>query len=449
MLEKLREHKILIVIMVTSFVTPFASSALTLSLPDIGRMYQAPPELLGWVIESFVLSSLVFLLPLGRTADCYGKRRVFLWGNAIMAATSVLCALSTSIGMLLAARALQGIGAAMLYVTSMAILSIVYSEKGRGMAMGWMTAMVYGGLAAGPVLGGYLNDTLGWQSIFAFLAVLSGAVFVAARSVLQEEWRGKVGMEKDGLGAILYGIAALLLVYGITTLVESPWAPALILLGAVLLVLFVRVELRAVNPMLPVRIFTKNRTFTCSNIASMMNYAATFAVSFLLSLYLQSVHGFSAQEAGLVLLTQTVMQTVVSPLTGKLSDKYPASILSSAGMALTALGLAALAFATHANSIAALFPCLFAIGTGFAFFSVPNNNTIMGSVPATYYSMASSVLSTVRLIGQTASIAIVTLAVTIPWAGLAQEEMLRRDITISLAFFAVICAIGILPSRIR
>ncbi len=435
--------------MVTSFVTPFASSALTLSLPDIGRMYGATPDELGWVIESFVLSSLVFLLPLGRTADRYGKRIVFLWGNALMALTSLLCAQAGSIHMLLAARALQGFGAAMLYVTSIAILSLVYSGKGRGMAMGWMTAMVYGGLAAGPVLGGYLNDTLGWQSIFVFLAVLSTGVFFAARLILTEDWRGKVGKKKDGAGAALYGLGAFLLVYGVTTLVGNGWAPALILLGILLLVLFVRVELRAKNPMLPVRIFTKNRTFTCSNVASMLNYSATFSVSFLLSLYLQSIHRMTAREAGLVLLVQTVMQTVVSPLTGKLSDKYPASILSSVGMGLTALGLGALALATHTDTILGLFPCLFAIGIGFAFFSAPNNNTIMGSVPKEYYSMASSVLSTVRLIGQTASIALVTLAVTIPWEGLAQMEMLRRDITLSLGFFAFVCAIGILPSRIR
>lgn len=442
-------HKILLIVMVTSFITPFSSSALTLSLPDIGRMYGAGPNLLSWVVESFVLSSLVFLLPIGRLADRYGKRVIFLFGNAAVGITSFFCAFSTSIEMLLFARILQGIGAAMLYVTGVSILSVCYRGKTRGMAMGWMTGMVYAGLAMGPVLGGFLNDTLGWQSIFYLVGVMSICVFLTAKALMKEPWLGKAGAKRDYLGAILYGIAALLFVYGLSELVQDPYAPLCIAAGIVFGILFIRREWCAKEPMLSVRIFTVNKTFTCSSLASMMNYASTFAISFLLSLYLQSVMGLRAGEAGFLLLVQAIVMSVFSPMTGKLSDKYPASLLSSFGMALTTIGLFFLAYETHNSEIYGLIPCLIVIGLGFAFFSAPNNNTIMSSVPEEYYSMASSVLATVRLIGQVMSIALVTLAVTIPWTGLGEMDILRRNITIALAFFGIVCGIGILPSRIR
>ncbi|SFT37248.1 Predicted arabinose efflux permease, MFS family [Selenomonas sp. GACV-9] len=392
-------RKILAVIMLASFLTPFSGSALILSLPAIGQEYQVGADTLSWVIESYLITSFLFLLPMGRAADRWGKVRVFEMGNLLFMLFSLLPAVFDSFALLLSARALQGIGSSMIFATSTSILADAYPGKNRGKAMGWMVSVVYAGLSFGPVIGGFMNDGLGWRSLFWFMALYAGLVLVVALKVLKH----------------MAGAAA----------------PA------------------REMPKLSVSLFTENREFTLSCLTAMLNYSATFAISFLLSLYLQSILSISAKTTGFILLAQPVLMMLLSPLAGSLSDRKPAAVLCSLGMAIITVGLIALTLITHAQVLWPVIPSILVIGIGFAFFAAPNNNAIMSSLPRKYYNMASSLLSTMRLGGQVLSMALVTVIMAIAWPELAPRDALTRNITAAFLLFSVLCFLGVIPSLLR
>ena len=394
---RMDSRKILAVIMMASFLTPFSGSALILSLPAIGQEYQVGADTLSWVIESYLITSFLFLLPMGRAADRWGKVRVFEMGNLLFMLFSLLPAVFDSFALLLSARALQGIGSSMIFATSTSILADAYPGKNRGKAMGWRVSVVYAGLSFGPVIGGFMNDGLGWRSLFWFMAAYAGLVLVAALCVLK----------------------------------NAVPAPA------------------REMPKLSLRLFTQNREFTLSCLTAMLNYSATFAISFLLSLYLQSILGISAQRAGFLLLAQPVLMMVLSPLAGSLSDRKPAALLCSLGMAIITAGLVALAVLTYYQLLWPLIPSIVVIGIGFAFFAAPNNNAIMSALPRQYYNMASSLLSTMRLGGQVLSMALVTLLLAISWPPLSPVASLSRNISLAFLFFSVLCFLGVIPSLLR
>ena len=432
--------KILLTMMMSSFVTPFTSSALTLSLPDIGRDYGASANELGWVLEIFLLASIVCLLPMGKLADRFGKRRVFLWGTVLFTLSSALCIVTPDMGFLLAARALQGVAAAMLYATNMSIVALSFPPEQRGRALGWMVSMVYVGL---------LNYYAGWQSIFVFITAACLACVVMTMLYLHQEWCEAAVQGVDGTGALLYGLAMIFAMFGLSELAELAWGWMTLALGLLLLIAFVRHEMKAQDPILPVHIFVENREFSLSNLTAMINYSATFAISFLMSIYLQSVLGLSSREAGLVMLIQPIVMAMLSPTAGKLSDRHSPTRIATVGMAITALGILGLVAVVHLESLWLVVPVVIVIGVGFALFAAPNNNAIMGAVPKRYYSLATSMIGTVRLVGQVISVAIVTMVLSLDWNWLPQLEGLVRNIEISFIVFTLLCLIGILPSVAR
>lgn len=396
--EFIRQHSLLWLIMASGFLTPFTGSALSLSLPDLGRQYGAGPESLTWVLGSFLISAFLCLLPVGQLAERWGKARLFTLGAGIFAVTSFACILADSLSFLIAGRMLQGAGAAMNFATNNALLALAYPREKRGWAMGWMIAMVYVGLSLGPVLGGALNHYLGWQSIFAFSGCLALGVCLASPAVLREV---------PGAG-------------------ERGGSPGL----------------------LPLEAF-RERTFSYASLAALLNYMATFAVGFLLSFYLQDILGYPSHESGLFLLLQPVVMALLSPAMGAFSDKHSPQSLSAGGMALISLGLFGLGLLVRAGGFYGIFPCLFFLGVGFALFAAPNNNAIMGSVPRKFYSFASSWLGLVRLLGQVLSVLLVTALLHLSQEGLAGKELLSFNVQLSFAVMGIICFAGVWAARVR
>ncbi len=443
------EYRILFTIMLTSFLTPFTGSALNLALPSLGAEYGASPAALGWVLGSFLLAAIVVLLPFGKLADRYGKRRFFVMGNGIFALTSFMAVFAPNLSWLIAARAAQGIGSAMTFATSMSILTLVIPKERRGWAMGWNVAVVYTGLTLGPAVGGFLNYYYGWHSIFILLAALGAIAFLTARHTLQEEWYADSSPVWDRKGALLYGGAILFIVYGLSQLLSEPAAPWLLLGGLLLFGVFIRFELHTENPLLPVSLLFINRPFSMSCLAALLNYCATFASSLLLSLYLQSIIGLTSRSAGLILLAQPVIMAALSPLMGRLSDKYAPTKLATLGMAVITSGLTGFALTVHSLSLYLLIPMLLITGTGFALFAAPNNNAIMSSVEKKHYGLATSLLSTTRLMGQVLSVAMMNLILSLQWTGLAPKETLLQNLEIALLCFALFSGLGIIPAKIR
>lgn len=443
--QKSLERTALINVMLTSFMVTFMGSAINLSLPSIGQEFSSSVVLTGWVVTSYLLASAAFLLPIGRLADIVGRRRVYLIGVVGFALFAFLCTFSTSMKMFIGLRVLQGLASSLIFGTGMAILTSVFPPERRGRALGWSVSVTYLGLSVGPVLGGILNHQLGWRSIFYFTVLLGVGAAAFTLTRLKGEWAGARGETFDWGGSLLYMLGLTALLMGMSTLTGSSWSVGLLAGGATLLAVFVIYELRVHQPVLQVGLLVRNHAFAYSNLAAMIHYSATFAVSFLMSLYLQTVQGYSSQSAGFVLLSQPLIMAVFSPLAGRLSDRVEPRLVASLGMGLTTLGLFGFVFLGMNTSPALLVANLAMMGLGFALFSSPNSNAVMGSVDRRSYGIASSILGTMRLVGQAASMAIVTLLIG---AYVGQQAFASADTTLLLkgtrVAFMVFTGLGVL-----
>jgi len=399
------QRPVLVVATLCSFLTPFMSAALNVALPQMGREFSAGGVTLGWVANSYLLAAAMFLVPLGKLADLRGRNRIFTAGTWIFAATTLLLVMAPSAAVVIALRAVQGFGGAMIFGTAVALLTAVYPARELGRVLGINVAAVYSGLSLGPFVGGFLTGHLGWRSIFAFTAILAVANALVATWKLKGTW-APAGEEKFDLGgSMLFSAAVAAMVYGFSSL-PAPRGFWLVGTGASGLAAFVLWESRARYPMLDIGLFRHNPVFAFSGLAALLHYGATWAVGFLLSLYLQLVKGLSPQDTGLVLVSQPIMMAIFSPLAGRLSDRIEPRIVASLGMAITCLGLFGLASVRAGSSLSLVVVLLVVLGFGFALFSSPNANAVMSSVDKRDYGLASGALSTMRVMGQALSMGI-------------------------------------------
>jgi len=446
------ERSALIVATVTSFMGPFLISAVNVGLPTIQEEFSVDAVLLSWIATSYLLAVTVFLVPVGKIADIYGRKKIFLTGLIIYELASFISVLATSVQTLIFYRVFQGVGAAMFVTTGMAILTSVFPLERRGRAIGIYVAAVYIGLSTGPFLGGILIQQFGWRSIFIFVLPFGVISIILTLKHLPGEWADARGDKFDLWGSIVYGLAIVSLVYG-ASLLPDILAVYLMAFGVTGLAAFIWMELKVNIPVFEVRLFQNNRLFTYSSLAALINYAATYAVTFLLSLYLQYIKGMSPQNAGIILVAQPAMMAIFSPSVGKLSDKIEPRILSSLGMTVTVFGLIHFIFIGTQTSILLIAGTLVVLGFGFAVFSSPNMNSIMSSVEKKYFGIASGTVATMRLLGQMASMAISTVifAIYIGRAEISPDNFDRflKSIKIIFLIFSILCAVGIFFSLSR
>ncbi|MGV8074114.1 MAG: MFS transporter [Syntrophobacteraceae bacterium] len=442
----------LIVAAFSSFITPFMVSSINIALPSIQREFSMNVVLLSWVPTSLLVTATVLLLPFGRLADIYGRKRTFMWGFVVFTAASALAGASISSSMLLLGRVLQGVGSAMIFATGIAIISSVFSAGERGRALGINIAAIYAGLSSGPFIGGFLTQHCTWRSIFFSIIPLGITAVVLIRCKLKGEWAEARGQKFDSVGSLIYGISLMAIMIGISLLpdLKSLWP---ILFGICSLFAFVRREMRIDAPVFDLNLFRGNRVFALSNLAALINYSATFAVTFLISLYLQYIKGLTPQGAGIVLVAQPIMMAVFSPFTGKLSDSVEPRLVASLGMAMSATGLFLFMFLSEETGLPAIVCNLILMGIGFALFSSPNINAVMGSVDSKSYGIASGFVGTTRLLGQMISMGIATsiFAVYIGRVQITVEYYTSFIEAVKTAFmvFSAICFAGIFASLAR
>ncbi|MCX7765760.1 MAG: MFS transporter, partial [Candidatus Sumerlaeia bacterium] len=329
--EQTNKKAVLLIATTTSFLMPFMGSAITVALPSIEKTFAMNAVLLSWIISAYLLSVALFLVPIGKLADIYGRKRIFLYGLVIFTSSSFLAAVSFSPLMLIIARIIQGAGAAMLFGMGVAIITSVYPAGERGKVLGINVAAVYIGLSCGPFVGGILTHYLGWRSIFVINVPLGLFILSLVLKRLKLEWAEARGERFDLLGSVIYCLVLIAVMLGLSFLPSSRGI-ILILAGIIGLCIFIRHETTTSQPVLDINLFTKNTVFAFSNLAALINYSATFAVSFLLSLYLQYIKGLTPQYAGLVLVAQPVTQALFSPFAGRLSDKIEPLFVASSGM---------------------------------------------------------------------------------------------------------------------
>jgi len=406
------KRTLLTIVALSTFLAGFSGSSVNIALPSIGRELEMDAVMLGWVATSYILTSASLLLPFGRLSDIYGRKRIFTYGIIIYITSSFLFIFVPSAGMLISLRVLQGIGGAMIFSTVVAIVTSVFPVGERGKALGITTGMTYLGLTLGPVLGGIITQHLGWRNIFLVTVPLGLIVIILISRKVRGDWAEARGERFDFKGSLIYSLSLIGIIYGFTLLPGTPGI-ALIVSGVLGILAFVRREAGTKHPLINIRLFRTNRVFAFSNLALLLNYSAAFAVSFLMSLYLQYIKGLSPQQAGLILVAMPAIQAIFSPVAGRLSDRIEPRILVSIGIGLITTGLALFTSLDENTGWGFIIGTLSTIGLGFAFFTSPNTNAIMSSVRERFYGVASATLATMRQVGMMFSLGIAMLILSL------------------------------------
>jgi EmrB/QacA subfamily drug resistance transporter len=443
---------VLLATTLNAFLFPFMGSSVTIALPSIADTFKMDAVLLSWVIISFGLTGTIFLVPFGKAADIYGRKKIFQYGNVLFTLSTFLVPFSMSGSMLIALRFLHGFGASMTYSTGFAILTSAYPPGERGKVLGINIAATYSGLSLGPFLGGLLTQHFGWRSIFIASVPFCLVILYLAFWKMKEGWIETKGEKFDFTGSAVYSLALAFIIYG-STLLPNNVGIGLVLIGLVGILIFIRWESRVESPVLELDLFRKNRLFAFSNLAALVHYSGTFAVTFLLSLYLQYIKGLTPQSAGFILVCQPIVQAVFSPFTGRLSDRIQPRIVASTGMFLTAVGIFFLVFLNETTPLPSIIASLIVLGLGYALFSSPNANSVMGSVEKKFLGVASAILSTMRQGGQMLNMAMVTVifSITIGRVQITPQyhTLFLKSAKIIFTISVILCLAGVLASLAR
>jgi EmrB/QacA subfamily drug resistance transporter len=394
-----------------SMMAPLDSTIVSVSLPEIAQDLGMDYAEIIWVPTAYLVTLAVMILVMGRVSDLYGRKRIFIAGFGIFTLGSLLCSAASTGNELIIFRILQGFGAACFGATSTAIVTETYPSNERGKALGINSMAVYLGLSIGPPLGGVLTHALGWRSIFWATVPIGIAVMGLAYYKLRAV---KPVLEKvrfDVPGLFLFSISLVSLLVALTLGEQLGWGSLEILslftVSILTFIIFVYVENgKGESALIDPRLFTKNRLFAAANISAFLNYTSFFGVTFIISFYLQRVQGLSVLDAGLVLLIMPVTMAVISPISGRLSDRLGSRALASSGMFIVAMALVWLATLEVDSPIWRVGLGLFLIGVGIGVFSSPNTSAVMGSVDKRKLGIAAGTLATMRCSGQATSLAV-------------------------------------------
>jgi EmrB/QacA subfamily drug resistance transporter len=442
----------LAIVAASTFLTPFNSASINVALPTIGKEFAMDAVTMGWVATAYLLASGVFLIPFGRWADIWGRRKIYQFGAIAILLGSLFTVLAPSSGWLIGARGFTGLGAAMILATGVAILSAVYPVEERGKALGINAGALHLGLTMGPLAGGFMIQSWGWRSIFISVVPYCLLLLLATTLVWRREWADAKGDKFDWTGMLVYNIGLICLMLGFSKITFG-WGQGLTAVGAILIVGFVLFENRVQSPILDMRLFRSNRMFSLSNLAGLAHYVGTFAVTLLLSLYLQNVKGLSAKQAGMVLVAQPIVMAILSPVAGKLSDKFEPRVLASIGVVFTIVPLILFALMTQASTITYIYTSLIILGFGYAFFSSPNTTAVMSSVEKKVYGVASATMGTMRMGGSSISMAITMMFFAIYLGKLRitpkDATVYVQTMTYILITFMGILLVGLVASMLR
>ena len=445
-------NTVLIACCVSGLITPLLSTMMNLSLVSIGDNFGVGSHMLAYVNTAFLLSSVVFMVPLARLGDMIGKKRMYLIGLATIGVACLLASVSPSFWWLVGCRAMMGFGSAALVTTSVSLITDVFPRESRGGAIGMQTMCVYIGLSAGPPLGGTLNDLIGWHSLFLFVVPLA-VIAAVCMMTFRHEISPSAGRAFDGRGSVLYGVGILLSMEGVINMPET-WAVAMLLVGVVVMAMFVRWETRTEDYLLNVRLF-RSKVFSGSCLATFLNYAASYSISYFLPLYLQEIGSITATQAGMLMLVQAALQAFVTPLFGRLSDRVEDKrLLPTLGMVITGTGVSLFLFYGMEVSYPLVFATMLIVGFGLGMFSAPNTSVVMGSVSPEETGEASAMVAVMRQSGMMVSMGIAMLFISVIMGG--SDNLVPENygafldvIHVSFALCLAMCAVGTVASFLR
>jgi EmrB/QacA subfamily drug resistance transporter len=410
------------------FMSTLDVSIVNISLPRIMGGLNTSFDAIQWVILAYLLTITSLLLAFGRLADLVGRKRVYIAGFVVFTIGNLAASLAPDVWALAGARALAGVGGAMLQANSIAITAAVFPERERGTALGISGTMVAAGLVAGPTVGGILTDFLGWRSVF-WIAIPVGLLGIPlAIAILREQHISVTGGRHepfDWTGSVLWAAFLFALLFALNQGAALGWGSSGIIasfvISGILLVAFVTTELRIAFPTVRLGLF-KIWGFSAGSTALFCSFTSQQVPVFLLPFYLQLVRGMSARAAGVLLTTVPLAMAVAAPISGRLSDRYGSRGLATAGLLFVVGGfllLARVTTATQANG--PLIGTLLLMGVGLGMFQSPNNNFIFASVPRQQYGIASGFIATMRNAASSLGIAV--------WGAIETEELTRHGLT--------------------
>jgi EmrB/QacA subfamily drug resistance transporter len=413
---------VLSVTTVGSFMAALDSTIVTIGLPTILKDINASIVHGIWIITGYSLMMTILAVVLGRLADLYGRVRLYNLGFAIFTIGSLMCALSRTGPELVIFRLLQGSGAALLSVNSVAIITDAFPKEKLGMALGTNIMTMNLGAIAGYSLGGIMITAFGWRSIFLINVPIGifGTIWGYLR--LRAITVNHVAQKFDFAGSVLYCVGLTTILLGLT--IGDPLSVrnlTIVACGLAIFIAVVFIELRQRNPTLDLSLF-KIRAFAAGNIAALINFLAFGCGPFLRSLYLQLILGYSALKAGISLIPMEIVIFVLSPITGRLADRYGSRVLCSVGLAMNSVALFWFSTLNQKSSYTAVLISLVLFGLGAALFGPPNISSIMGSVPSEKRGVANGIRMTLVMTGGVISVpfSLLLMSLVMPYNKLSQ-----------------------------
>lgn len=416
------------------FMATLDSSIVNVSLHAVAEHFGVEVgPLVSWVVLAYLVVNASLLLTVGRLADLFGYRPIWTLGLGVFSAGSALCALAPSLPLLIAARAVQGVGGALLMAIGPALLLSAFPPSQRGRAIGLHAVVVSVGISSGPVLGGLITERLGYRAIFYLNLPLGVLGAVLAHRLLPRAATKPVAF--DALGALLLAVAFGGLTGGVSLGGELGYGlPTLALLAcsATSFGLLLAHERRAAQPILDLSLF-RSRVFSAALASLITNFMAAYALSFLLPLYLQELRGLSLAQTGWLLTPLPVIIAVLSPFSGALSDRVGTRFLAAVGMLMLSAGLGLLALLGTEGGLTLAACALLLAGVGQAIFRAPNNSALMGAAPADRQGSASSLLATARVLGQSLSVSVASTIFKLSGSAAAGQRLALRPTGLALA----------------
>jgi len=401
------ETIVIAVSFITSFFAVFLSNGIIIGVPAIAQEFAMNNVIQNWVPTIFFLVVAVFTVPAGQISGKFGVKKTLLAGVILYLLASIGACLSFSTETFLIFRILQGAGVAFLNVSAMAMVVQAVKPQNRGKALGFTVTGVYLATSLSPVICGFLVQNLGWRSMFYFVIPFLVLCIILMVLKIDGEWKTYEKDKIDKIGSILYGIGILAFIYGFTTLTTTNGL-LITVVGVILLIIFAAYELRQKSPVFNMHLF-KNKKFTSSNIAALCSYIAVMVITTILNYHFQYVRGWNAQMSGMILIITPIIMALMAPNAGKLSDKIHPQKLAAIGMGIATIAMVILTFLTKDTPLYLVVIAMILQGFGMGLFSSPNMNAIMSSVPPKEAPTASASQATMRTIGQTMSLGLLTL----------------------------------------
>jgi EmrB/QacA subfamily drug resistance transporter len=426
------------------FMIMLDNTVVNVALPSIQRDLGVGLSELEWIVTGYALTFAALMLIGGKVADAYGRRLIFVIGIAVFTLASLWCGLADSGEMLIAARVVQGVGAALMNPATLSIIAATFPPRQRGMAIGIWAGVSALALAIGPLVGGLITEHISWTWIF-FVNVPVGILGIAASFLFIDESRDQTHVRLDVPGLATSGIGLFAFTYALIEANTYGWGSTRIVgsfvLAAVALATFVLLELRQRAPMLPLELF-RNPTYTGANAVILLVALAMFGVFFFVSLYMQNILGYSAVQAGAAFLPMTVLIILVAPIAGKASDRIGSRGLMTAGMLLVAVQLLYFSQLGADASFWALLPALLVGGVGMALTMTPSAAAATRSVPVDKAGVGSAVLNAARQVGGAMGIALMGAIVAHEAGGVRSVDAFMAGFERSLEVAAVIAVVG-------